>query len=161
MPSLFSVFSAGEIRFGRGQLDTVAGWVSQRSGRVMLVHGSSSARAAVLLGQLAGAGLDVHTFSVAREPSLEDIRNGVEQAREASIEVIVSLGGGAVIDAGKAIAALVPANGSIIEYLEVVGNGRLLESAPLPFVAIPTTAGTGAEVTKNAVINVPDRKSVV
>lgn len=127
----------------------------------MLVHGSSSARAAVLLGQLAGAGLDVHTFSVAREPSLEDIRNGVEQAREASIEVIVSLGGGAVIDAGKAIAALVPANGSIIEYLEVIGNGRLLESAPLPFVAIPTTAGTGAEVTKNAVINVPEQRRKV
>ncbi|EMO3465936.1 iron-containing alcohol dehydrogenase [Klebsiella variicola] len=161
MPSLFSVFSAGEIRFGRGQLDTVAGWVAQRSERVMLVHGSSSARAAVLLGQLAGAGLDAHTFSVAREPSLEDIRNGVEQAREASIEVIVSLGGGAVIDAGKAIAALVPANGSIIEYLEVVGNGRLLESAPLPFVAIPTTAGTGAEVTKNAVINVPEQRRKV
>ncbi|MFW3837384.1 iron-containing alcohol dehydrogenase [Klebsiella variicola] len=161
MPSLFSVFSAGEIRFGRGQLDTVAGWVAQRSERVMLVHGSSSARAAVLLGQLAGAGLDAHTFSVAREPSLEDIRNGVEQAREASIKVIVSLGGGAVIDAGKAIAALVPANGSIIEYLEVVGNGRLLESAPLPFVAIPTTAGTGAEVTKNAVINVPEQRRKV
>ncbi|HIE9103704.1 TPA: iron-containing alcohol dehydrogenase [Klebsiella variicola subsp. variicola] len=161
MPSLFSVFSAGEIHFGRGQLDTVAGWVAQRSERVMLVHGSSSARAAVLLGQLAGAGLDVHTFSVAREPSLEDIRNGVEQAREASIEVIVSLGGGAVIDAGKAIAALVPANGSIIEYLEVIGNGRLLESAPLPFVAIPTTAGTGAEVTKNAVINVPEQRRKV
>lgn len=161
MPSLFSVFSASEIHFGRGQLDTVAGWVAQRSERVMLVHGSSSARAAVLLGQLAGAGLDVHTFSVAREPSLEDIRNGVEQAREASIEVIVSLGGGAVIDAGKAIAALVPANGSIIEYLEVIGNGRLLESAPLPFVAIPTTAGTGAEVTKNAVINVPEQRRKV
>ncbi|EEH1560313.1 iron-containing alcohol dehydrogenase [Salmonella enterica] len=156
MPSLFSVFSAGEIRFGRGQLDTVAGWVAQRAERVMLVHGSSPARAAVLLGQLAGAGLNVHTFSVAREPSLEDIRNGAEQAREASIELIVSLGGGAVIDAGKAIAALVPANGSIIEYLEVVGNGRLLEFHPLLFVAIPTTAGTGAEVTKNAVISVPE-----
>ncbi|WP_162264754.1 iron-containing alcohol dehydrogenase, partial [Salmonella enterica] len=102
MPSLFSVFSAGEIRFGRGQLVTVAGWVAQRAERVMLVHGSSPARAAVLLGQLAGAGLNVHTFSVAREPSLEDIRNGAEQAREASIELIVSLGGGAVIDAGKA-----------------------------------------------------------
>lgn len=161
MPSLFSVFSAGEIRFGRGQLDTVAGWVAQRAERVMLVHGSSPARAAVLLGQLAGAGLDVHTFSVAREPSLEDIRNGVEQAREASIELIVSLGGGAVVDAGKAIAALVPANGSIIEYLEVVGNGRLLEFSPLPFVAIPTTAGTGAEVTKNAVISVPEHRRKV
>ncbi|VFS69649.1 Ethanolamine utilization protein EutG [Raoultella planticola] len=76
-------------------------------------------------------------------------------ARENGIGAVVSLGGGAVIDAGKAIAALVPASGPVMEYLEVVGNGRVLEGHPLPFVAIPTTAGTGAEVTKNAVINVP------
>ena len=71
---------------------------------------------------------------------------------------MVSLGGGAVIDAGKAIAALVPATGPVIDYLEVVGTGRQLEASPLPFVAIPTTAGTGAEVTKNAVINVPEQQ---
>ncbi len=61
---------------------------------------------------------------------------------------MVSLGGGAVIDAGKAIAALVPAAGPVIDYLEVVGTGRQLEASPLPFMAIPTTAGTGAEATK-------------
>lgn len=74
---------------------------------------------------------------------------------------MVSLGGGAVIDAGKAIAALVPAAGPVIDYLEVVGTGRQLEASPLPFVAIPTTAGTGAEVTKNAVINVPEQQRKV
>lgn len=74
---------------------------------------------------------------------------------------MVSLGGGAVIDAGKAIAALVPAVGPVIDYLEAVGTGRQLEASPLPFVAIPTTAGTGAEVTKNAVINVPEQQRKV
>ncbi len=74
---------------------------------------------------------------------------------------MVSLGGGAVIDAGKAIAALVPAAGPVIDYLEVVGTGRQLEASPLPFVAIPTTAGTGAEATKNAVINVPEQQRKV
>lgn len=155
MQSLFSVLSAGEIRFGRGQVSTVASWISLRAGRVMLVHGATLTRAAFLCEQLREADLTLSTFAVPHEPCLADIEAGVSLARLSGIELVVSLGGGAVIDAGKAIAALVPAEGDIIEYLEVIGTDRLLESPPLPFVAIPTTAGTGAEVTKNAVINVP------
>lgn len=155
MQSLFSVLSAGEIHFGRGQVNTVASWISQRAGRVMLVHGATVSRASFFHEQLRKVGLAVSTFAVSHEPCLADIEDGVNLARKERIELVVSLGGGAVIDAGKAIAALIPAEGDIIDYLEVVGSGRLLESQPLPFVAIPTTAGTGAEVTKNAVINVP------
>jgi len=161
MQSLFSVLSAGEIRFGRGQISTVTSWITQRASRVMLVHGATLVRAGFLCEQLREAGLEVSTFAVPHEPCLEDIESGVSQARQVGVELVVSLGGGAVIDTGKAIAALVPAKGNIIEYLEVVGNERLLESLPLPFVAIPTTAGTGAEVTKNAVINVPTHQRKV
>ena len=99
--------------------------------------------------------------AISREPWLIDIEQGVQLAREKGVRAVVSLGGGAVIDAGKAIAALVPAAGPLVDYLEVVGTGRQLEASPLPFVAIPTTAGTGAEVTKNAVINVPEQQRKV
>ena len=161
MHSPFSLLSAGEIRFGRGQIKTVAAWITPQAQRVLLVHGSTLARAQAFYQQLQNAGLHISTFAVATEPCLADIQNGVNFARQAGVELVVSVGGGAVIDAGKAIAALIPAEGDLIDYLEVVGNGKQLTSSPLPFVAIPTTAGTGAEVTKNAVINVPEHQRKV
>ncbi len=125
------------------------------------MHGASPQRAAFLRQQLETLQLAVTTLAISREPWLSDIEQGVQLAREKGIRAVVSLGGGAVIDAGKAIAALVPAAGPVIDYLEVVGTGRQLEASPLPFVAIPTTAGTGAEATKNAVINVPEQQRKV
>ena len=77
-------------------------------------------------------------------------------ARAANCDVIVGIGGGSAIDCGKAIAALVTNTGSIIDYLEVIGAGKPLTERPLPYVAIPTTAGTGAEVTRNAVLASPE-----
>ena len=83
---------------------------------------------------------------------------GVEQARNAKISLVIAIGGGSVIDAGKAIAALLPNRGSILDYLEVVGKGRALEVASVPFIAVPTTAGTGSEVTRNAVLTVTEQR---
>ncbi|MCW2485395.1 iron-containing alcohol dehydrogenase [Candidatus Symbiopectobacterium sp. NZEC127] len=161
MPLSFSVVSPGEIRFGRGEAAGAATWLAARARHVLLVQGANPQRAAFLVERLHAAQVRVSTFTVAHEPTLADIEQGVELARLRGIEAVVSLGGGAVIDAGKAIAALVKAHGPLIDYLEVVGNGRILESAPLTFVALPTTAGTGAEVTKNAVINVPAHRRKV
>ncbi|HHG8770817.1 TPA: iron-containing alcohol dehydrogenase [Raoultella planticola] len=157
----FNVLTPGNIRFGRGLARSAAPWLAQHTAQVLLVHGASAQRAGFLLAELRAHHLEVITLSVAHEPCLEDIEQGVRLARENGIGAVVSLGGGAVIDAGKAIAALVPASGPVIEYLEVVGSGRVLEGPPLPFVAIPTTSGTGAEVTKNAVINVPQQQRKV
>ena len=157
----FALFSAGEIRFGRGQAISAVSWLAQRAQRVLLVQGANHQRATFLHDALTAAPLSVTTFSVAHEPTLADIEQGVMLAREAKINAVVSLGGGAVIDAGKAIAALAVVQGPLLDYLEVVGTGRMLEADPLPFVAIPTTAGTGAEVTKNAVINVPSHQRKV
>lgn len=161
MPLSFSVVSPGEIRFGRGEAAGAASWLAARARHVLLVQGANPQRAAFLVDQLQAAQVSVSTFTVAHEPTLADIEQGVELARQRGVDAIVSLGGGAVIDAGKAIAALVKADGPLIDYLEVVGNGRILASAPLLFVALPTTAGTGAEVTKNAVINVPAHRRKV
>ncbi|HCB1498396.1 alcohol dehydrogenase class IV [Klebsiella oxytoca] len=161
MLTSFTVLTPGNIRFGRGLARSAAPWLAKHSAQILLVHGASLQRAEFLLAELRAHQLDVTTLSIAHEPCLQDIEQGVRLAREKGIGAVVSLGGGAVIDAGKAIAALVPAQGAALEYLEVVGTGRVLEANPLPFVAIPTTAGTGAEVTKNAVINVPAQQRKV
>lgn len=146
----FTVLMPANIRFGRGQALSAAPWLAQQGGPILLVHGASPQRAAFLRHQLEALQLKVTTLAISREPWLSDIEQGVQLAREKGVRAVVSLGGGAVIDAGP-----------LVDYLEVVGTGRQLEASPLPFVAIPTTAGTGAEVTKNAVINVPEQQRKV
>jgi alcohol dehydrogenase class IV len=89
---------------------------------------------------------------------IADVQRGVTAARDGNCAWVVACGGGSVIDAGKAIAALVTNQRPILDYLEIVGRGQPLTEAPLPFVAIPTTAGTGAEVTRNAVLGVPEHR---
>jgi alcohol dehydrogenase class IV len=86
------------------------------------------------------------------------IARGLEQARGEKCDVVIALGGGSVIDAGKAIAALLTNPGELMDYLEVVGKGNALRNPAAPFIAVPTTAGTGAEVTRNAVLGVPERQ---
>lgn len=157
----FSFLTAGEIRFGRGAADGAAEAVSALSDRVFLVHGATAERADWLRAALEARGVAVTGFACAREPDLPLIETGVAAAREARASAVVALGGGAVLDAGKAIAALVPATRPVLDHLEVVGQGRPLDHAPLPFVTLPTTAGTGAEVTKNAVIGVPEARRKV
>lgn len=158
---LFGFATATEILFGRGQVDILPPRIARIGQRVLLVHGSHPARSDNFRNGLILAGCEVAGFSVPAEPEMALIEAGVAQAREFSADVIVSFGGGAVIDAGKAIAALVPAARPMIEHLEVVGQGLPLDHPPLPFVAIPTTAGTGAEVTRNAVIGVPEHRRKV
>jgi alcohol dehydrogenase class IV len=95
------------------------------------------------------------TVSVAGEPTVDDARNAAETAREFAADVVVAIGGGSVMDLGKAVAALVGNGGDPLDYLEVVGAGRPLSQPSLPTVAVPTTAGTGSEVTANAVLAAP------
>ncbi|HQU68846.1 MAG TPA: iron-containing alcohol dehydrogenase [Albidovulum sp.] len=152
----FSFMTATEILFGRGQAAQASGRIAALGRRVLMVHGATPARAEWLRHALAEAGAEVGNFAVPHEPDMALIEAGLAHARAMQAEVVVALGGGAVIDAGKAIAALVPAPRPMIDHLEVVGQGLPLDAAPLPFVAMPTTAGTGAEVTRNAVIAVPE-----
>ena len=83
------------------------------------------------------------------------MREGVEAFRGAGCDLVIAIGGGSAIDAGKAIAAAAANSGDLLDYLEVIGKGQPLESAPYPFIAVPTTAGTGSEVTRNAVLGSP------
>lgn len=124
--------------------------------RILLVHGAGGVDSAEVKGMLDSRKIQWAEFSIGGEPNIPDIQLGLQMAREHQAERVIGLGGGSVIDAAKAIAALSVNPGDIMDYLEVVGAGKPLQFPALGVVAIPTTAGTGSEVTRNAVIGVPD-----
>jgi alcohol dehydrogenase class IV len=154
----FEFATATRILFGPGTLREVAPAASDMGKRALVVTGRNRSRAQGLLDSLTSAGLQHITFAVAGEPTTNLVQSGAELARRESAEIVIAIGGGSVIDAGKAIAALATNSGALLDYLEVIGRGRVLENAPLPFIAIPTTAGTGAEVTRNAVLASPEHR---
>jgi len=152
----FELAAPARIVFGAGCAREV-GAIAAGLGRcALVVTGKSPDRAQAVLQALAAAGVRATTFPVVGEPTVETARAGVATARAASCDVVVACGGGSTIDAGKAIAALLANGGDPLDYLEVVGRGQPLTRPSLPFVALPTTAGTGSEVTKNAVLGSPE-----
>ncbi len=153
--SQFEFATAGEIRFGAGTVDQAPGFARRFGTRALVVTGAHPERAGALLARLRAEGLRTTVFPVAGEPELETVTRGAALARSEDCEVILGFGGGSAIDAGKAIAALCANPGELMDYLEVIGAAQPLLQAPLPFIAIPTTAGTGAEVTRNAVLASP------
>lgn len=149
----FTITSPGRIIFGRGEAAKAPALIRAFGPRGLLVHGADAARAAWLNQAL---GPETLAIPCAGEPTLTDLEAALTIARPHRPDWVASLGGGAALDLGKALAALIPAPGGPMEHLEVVGRGLPLQADPLPYVAIPTTSGTGAEVTRNAVIGLPD-----
>jgi alcohol dehydrogenase class IV len=154
----FELATAGRILFGDGVFDQVGVLAAELGKRVLLVGGGTPQRIEPLLTLLAGEGLPVRTVSIDGEPTVESALEGAEQARSFGADLVIGMGGGSVIDAAKAIAALLANPGDPYEYLEVVGRGRTLTNPATPVVAIPTTAGTGAEVTRNSVLAAPEQR---
>jgi alcohol dehydrogenase class IV len=153
----FEFATATRVVFGAGARRELPAVARAFGRRALVVNGRSPARSEPLVAGLSESGTHVARWSVAGEPSVEQVLAGAELARGERCELVVAVGGGSVIDAGKAVAALAANPGDAFEYLEVVGRGRPLEHASLPVIAVPTTAGSGAEVTRNAVLTVPDR----
>jgi alcohol dehydrogenase class IV len=153
----FEFAAPPRILFGDGRLGDASAIVGGLGSRAVMVQGRSG-RAQPLIDALRARGMAVIAFNVPGEPTTSLIERGAEQAREEKCDVVVALGGGSVIDSGKAIAALLTNRDPIENYLEVVGKAQPLTNQPAPFVAIPTTAGTGAEATRNAVLMVEDRE---
>lgn len=149
----FGITAPGRILFGRGEASKAPDLIRAFGPRGVLVHGANPHRAAWLVQAL---GPETLALPCAGEPTLADLEAALAVARAHRPDWVVALGGGAALDLGKALAALIPAPEGPMEHLEVVGKGRPLTADPLPFIALPTTAGTGAEVTKNAVIGLPD-----
>lgn len=153
----FEFATAGRIVFGAGCVSQLAAIARGLGGsRPLVVTGRTPARIAPLLDQFTAAGFIPSTFAITGEPTLDNVRQGAEHAR--ACDMVIGIGGGSVIDGAKAIAALATNSGDVLDYLEVIGKGRLLEASPLPFIAIPTTAGTGSEVTRNAVLASPEHR---
>ncbi|MFD1911124.1 iron-containing alcohol dehydrogenase [Halodurantibacterium flavum] len=151
----FGFATAGTLRFGRGTVSDAIPFARARASRLLLLRSRSVAAADDVLHALRQGG-DVLDLQASGEPDLPGVQAHVAIARGFGPDLIIAIGGGAVIDHGKALAALIPAPHDAMRYMEVVGEGQPLDADPLPLVAIPTTAGTGAEVTRNAVILVPD-----
>ncbi len=144
--------TASRIVFGVGTLSEAAPAARLYGQRALLVVGKSAARAEKLLEALRAEGMSVSVFHVSGEPTIETVTAGVAQARAEGCELVIGLGGGSALDAGKAIAALLTNPGDIYDYLEVVGHGKALDNESAAYIAIPTTSGTGSEVTRNAVL---------
>jgi alcohol dehydrogenase class IV len=147
---LFEFATATRIIFGEGTAATLPDLARSFGTRPLVVTGASKERTAALVSALAG-----NTFAVPGEPTVDLVREGARRAQETGSDVVISIGGGSVIDAGKAIAALATNGSEPLDFLEVVGKGRAITAASLPFIAVPTTAGTGSEVTRNAVLGSP------
>jgi len=148
----FEFATSTHIIFENGSFKKVPVLIKELGSKVFIVTGKNQKLVNQLSEWLTAINIQFELFSIYSEPVTTDIEKGTELARKSSCSVVLGIGGGSVIDSAKAIAALAPNKGELTDYLEVIGKGRRLEKAPLPFIAIPTTAGTGAEVTKNSVI---------
>jgi alcohol dehydrogenase class IV len=154
----FEFATAARIIFGAGALKDV-GLIARESGtRALVVTGRNTERAARLIELLRGASVAATPFAVANEPTIDAIVRGTAAGRDAKCDLVIGFGGGAALDAAKAISALLANGGEVLDYLEVVGRGQPLTRAALPCIAIPITAGTGSEVTRNAVLASPEHR---
>jgi alcohol dehydrogenase class IV len=154
----FGFATATQIIFGAGTARTIGNYAATLGQRAMVVSGRSSARYGIIREQLEKQGIASTHFSVQGEPTTETALAGVQKARQAACDCVIGIGGGSVIDAGKVIAALLTNRGNLSDYLEVIGKGLPLEKMSAPYIAIPTTAGTGAEVTRNSVLESPEHR---
>lgn len=156
----FEFATATRIVFGAGKLKEIGSLAHGFGQHVLVVTGRDRQRADLLLELLKREPgiLTCTTFSIPGEPTLTTVSNGVDAARMAGCDLVIAIGGGSAIDAGKAIAAMLTNEGELLDFVEVIGRGKTLPNRPAPFIAIPATAGTGAEVTRNAVLSSPEQR---
>jgi alcohol dehydrogenase class IV len=155
--------TAGRIVVGPGSATELAGLLANIGRCALLVIGREAiARGgptADLVRRLVECGLAGATFAISGEPEITTVEEAARLAREAGCDMAIGVGGGSVLDTAKAAAALAANRGGALDYMEVVGAGKPLERPALPVVAVPTTAGTGSEVTRNAVVAAPQSRA--
>ena len=153
----FEFSTASRIIFGTGSLQNIGNNILDLGDTALVITNLKLEIAQKLFEQLNRSGISFLSISVNGEPTVDSIREGVAIARKEKYKLVIGIGGGSAIDTGKAIAALAVNKGEVLDYLEVIGKGKSLLNLSLPFIAIPTTAGTGSEVTRNAVIGSPEQ----
>jgi len=154
----FEFATATRIIFGPGTVKDTGSIVGKMGRRAFVITGRSVERAKPLIGQLRDTGITVTPFSIPEEPTTQLALAAVEEARRQFCDMVIGLGGGSVLDTGKVVAALLTNSGQLMDYLEVIGKGQPLKQKSASFIAIPTTAGTGTEVTSNAVLDSPEHR---
>jgi len=156
----FEFATATRIIFGPGTVAQLERLAPSLGGRPLLVLGGASERSglAARLRELCRPAAIAHC---AREPRVEDVEQAVAVGKEHGCDAVIAAGGGSVLDCGKATAAMMTNPGTLVDYLEGVGCGLELAAAPVPLACVPTTAGTGSEVTKNAVVSGPGYKKSI
>ncbi len=157
-PHTFDFTTAGRIIFGTGTITKLPALAGPFGKKALIVCGADPQRIAPYVENLHQENLTTIPFSISGEPSISVIEAAVELARSNQCEMVIGIGGGSVLDAGKAIAILLTNPGAPLDYLEIIGSGKPLTHNPVPYIAVPTTAGTGAEVTANAVIESPSHR---
>ena len=151
----FDFSTASRVVFGAGLFVQLEGFQRALGKRPLLVTGGGGERLGEVAQRLGRKGVWVRVVS---EPDFEGVRRGVSVARDAGCDCVVAIGGGSVIDAGKAMAMLLSNGGDPMDYAEIIGKGQLVRVASVPWIAVPTTAGAGAEVTRNAVLRSPEHQ---
>ncbi|HXK07931.1 MAG TPA: iron-containing alcohol dehydrogenase [Verrucomicrobiae bacterium] len=147
----FEFATAHRILFGEGSIRDVPAAAAALGRRALLVTGANPNRATGLRASLEAAGVPCRPFPVPGEPTIDLIRQAPRDC-----DLVIAMGGGSALDAAKAIAAMIANPGDPLDYLEVIGRGQPLRAPAVPCIAIPTTAGTGSEVTRNAVLASPE-----
>lgn len=155
----FEFATANRIIFGAGAVAQAGPLAKEFGRRALLTTGRNAVRAKPLLDSLSKAGVQTVPLPVEGEPDLDVVRNGVALARRENCDLVIACGGGSALDSGKAIAIMLTNGGDVLDYLEVIGAGKTFTQPSAPFLAIPTTAGTGSEVTRNAVLSSPQHRS--
>ena len=157
----FEFTTVPRILFGPGRLKEIRAIVPELGKRALVVCGSSVRAVECvqpLFGALTNVGVEYTAFATQGEPTIDEVRAGTEQARAGQSDLVIGFGGGSALDTGKAIAALLTNGGDPLDYIEVIGKGEPLTKPSAPYIAIPTTAGTGSEVTRNAVLGSPEHR---
>jgi alcohol dehydrogenase class IV len=155
---IFEFATATRIVFGAGALTHAVKDLKVYGPRALVVTGRNVSRAEKLLADLQANDVSPVTFAVPGEPELSTVEQGTTLAKAERCDFVIGIGGGSALDAAKAIAAMLKNDGELLDYVEIIGRGKPLKQRPAPFVAIPTTAGTGSEVTRNAVLSSPKHK---
>lgn len=154
----FDFSTANRILFGWGKLSLISELAMAYGNRPLVVIGRGSANPERLFALLEDNKIERVELVVTGEPAVEDVERGIKLAKDAGCDSVIGFGGGSVLDTGKAISAMLTNPGHLLDYLEVVGRNQPLVKPAAPYIAIPTTAGTGSEVTRNAVMAVPEKQ---
>lgn len=149
---MFQFMTATRIVFGEGALMNSLSLFNQYGYSALLVTGKNDERAQPIISYFKLQNIRYQQVAVHGEPLIAMIEEMAATGRQFKPDMVIAIGGGSVIDTGKALSALIPNQGSVYDYIEIVGRALPLSAKPLPFIAIPTTAGTGSEVTRNAVL---------